>query len=98
MQGDKIRITFDHTGSGLKPKDGNTLKGFAIAGSDQKFVWAEAKIEKNTVVVWSDQVAAPQHVRYAWAVNPIGNLCNREGLPASPFPTDKWKAKTKLTW
>ena len=64
------------------------LEGFAICGEDQKWVWADAKIDGDTVLVWSGQVAAPIAVRYAWADNPTCNLYNAAGLPASPFRTD----------
>lgn len=64
------------------------LKGFAIAGADHKFTWAQATIDGNSVVVWSDKVANPAAVRYAWADNPICNLYNKEGLPVVPFRTD----------
>jgi sialate O-acetylesterase len=61
----------------------------AIAGADKKFVWAQARIEGDKVVVWSDQVTQPTAVRYAWADNPEGvNLYNKAGLPASTFQTD----------
>lgn len=87
--GNKIELSFTSIGSGLIAKDGE-LKYFAIAGSDKKFVWAKAKIEGNKVVVWSDEIKQPTIVRYAWADNPEGaNLYNKEGLPASPFSTDK---------
>jgi sialate O-acetylesterase len=90
-EGDKIRLTFTQTGSGLMSKSGE-LKQFAIAGADQKFVWANAKIENNTVVVWNESVKNPVAVRYAWASNPEGcNLYNKENLPASPFRTDSWQ-------
>ncbi len=90
MKGNKIIVTFANIGSGLIAKDGD-LKHFAIAGEDKNFVWANAKIENNTVIVWSDKVSKPVAVRYAWADNPQGaNLYNREGLPASPFRTDIW--------
>ena len=70
-------------------KGGGPLKGFAVAGPDKKFVWAQARIEGNKVVVWNDQVPNPTVVRYAWADNPEGaNLYNKEGLPASPFTTE----------
>lgn len=86
----KATISFIHTGSGLVAKGGD-LKYFAIAGADKKFVWANAKIEGNKVIVWSEQVAEPVAVRYAWADNPgIANLYNEEGLPASSFRTDNW--------
>lgn len=87
VEGDKIRIFFKHTGSGLTYK-GDRLKGFAIAGEDKKFKWAEARIEGNTVVVWNPQISHPVVVRYAWADNPDCNLYNKEGLPAVPFRTD----------
>jgi sialate O-acetylesterase len=84
----KVTLTFTNTGSGLKPV--NELKGFAIAGADGKFVWANAKIENNKVVVWSDSIENPVEVRYAWDNNPVNaNLSNKEGLPASPFTTKK---------
>lgn len=83
--GNKITISFQNAGSGLIAK-GVDLKCFAIAGADGKYVWARAKIEKNDVVVWNDEVPNPVFVRYAWADNPAGaNLYNREGLPAAPF-------------
>jgi sialate O-acetylesterase len=71
------------------------LEGFAICGADQKWVWASAKIDGETVVVWSDKVPAPVAVRYAWANNPTCNLYNNAGLPASPFRTDDFPAITK---
>jgi sialate O-acetylesterase len=71
------------------------MNGFAIAGLDQKFVWAEAKIDGDTVMVWSDQAPQPVAVRYAWADNPVCNLYNKAGLPASPFRTDDWPGATK---
>jgi len=87
----KIVVEFDHAGKGLTTSCGCKPKGFAIAGSDRKFVWAEAKIEgPNRVVVSSPQVAEPEAVRYAWAPNPECNLTNQAGLPASPFRTDDW--------
>jgi sialate O-acetylesterase len=91
IEGGRIRIHFRETGSGLSinKKDEDELMQFAIAGKDKKFVWAKAIIERNTVVVWNDEVAEPMYVRYGWADNPEGaNLINVEGLPASPFRTD----------
>ena len=90
IEGNKVIITFSHTGSGLTTDDGEELSEFAVAGDDKKFVWAKAKIENDKVIVWNDDVPAPKHVRYAWADNPVNpNLYNKEGLPASPFRTDK---------
>lgn len=94
VDGSQIILKFKHVGGGLVAKDGD-LKQFAIAGEDKKFVWADAKITGNTVVVSSDKVAAPVAVRYAWQANPEGcNLYNKEGLPASPFRTDDWQLIT----
>jgi sialate O-acetylesterase len=88
IEGNRIIISFTQTGGGLITNDQQDLNQFAIAGADKKFVWAKAKIEKNSVVVWNDDVPHPVYVRYAWADNPEGaNLFNREGLPASPFRT-----------
>jgi len=90
IDGNKIVVSFTDTGSGLTTIDGEEPGYFAIAGADKKFVWAKAKIEGDKVVVWSDEVADPKFVRYAWADNPFGaNLYNKEGLPASPFRTDQ---------
>ena len=86
--GNKIILTFSTIGSGLMARNGGELKHFAIAGVDNKFIWAKAIIKGNQVVVWHDQIAEPVVVRYAWADNPEGaNLYNRDGLPASPFTT-----------
>ena len=87
--GNKIVLTFSNIGGGLIAK-GTGLKCFAIAGPDKKFVWADAKIEGDNVVVSSGKVLNPVAVRYAWSDNPDGaNLYNKEGLPASPFRTDE---------
>lgn len=86
IEGNKVIITFSHIGSGLITNDGEELSEFAIAGEDKKFVWANAKIEGNKVIVWSEDISDPKYVRYAWANNPDNpNLYNKEGLPASPF-------------
>lgn len=88
----KIVIHFTQVGAGLLAKGGEQLKRFAIAGSNKKFVWGEAKVDGNTVVVSSTNVPTPVAVRYAWDINPDGcNLFNAAGLPASPFRTDDWK-------
>jgi sialate O-acetylesterase len=90
IQKNKIILRFSNVGSGLMAKGGNELHHFAIAGTDKKFVWAKAKISGNKVEVWSDTIKNPVAVRYAWADNPeTANLFNKEGLPASPFRTDK---------
>ena len=92
IKNDSIILHFDAVGSGLKIKNNQELKGFAIAGNDKQFVWAKAKIEGDKVIVYSPQVKHPVAVRYAWADNPENaNLYNKEDLPASPFRTDQWK-------
>ena len=90
IDGNKIVISFTNVGSGLITNDAEELNEFTIAGEDKKFVWAKARIEGDKVIVWSDEVKDPKYVRYAWADNPVNpNLFNKEGLPASPFQTDK---------
>lgn len=101
IEGSAIRVSFDHAGNGMMigKKNGldpvvedkeSKLKHFAIAGDDMKFVWADAVIDKDTVVVSSPSVQKPVAVRYAWSSNPEGcNLYSKEGLPASPFRTDE---------
>ena len=86
----KTRLYFKHLGSGLVFKPGNAKpNGFAVAGEDKQFVWADAIIEGDTVVVSAPEVAVPRYVRYGWAYNPIITLFNQEGLPAIPFRTDE---------
>ncbi len=95
IEGNKIRLHFNFVDGGLEAKGGGPLKGFAIAGADKKFYWAKAVIEGKTVVVSSPAVPSPVAVRYAWADDPICNLYNKAGLPASPFRTDTWDGVTK---
>jgi sialate O-acetylesterase len=92
VNGNQVQLTFDHVHGGLvtKPPD-EPIKGFAVAGEDRKFVWAQARIQGSDILVWSDEVAAPVAVRYAWADNPVCNLFNKDGLPAFPFRTDDWE-------
>jgi len=87
---DRIRLYFKQLGGGLMIKPGDSkLAGFAIAGPDKQFVWGDAVIEGDTIVVSSPDVPTPKHVRYGWAWNPIGNLYNKAGLPAITFRTDE---------
>ena len=91
VDGNKIILSFEDVDGGLVAKGGSELKQFAIADTDKHFVWAKAKIEGDKVIVWNDNIPNPVAVRYAWADNPAGaNLYNKDGLPASPFRTDKW--------
>ncbi|WP_298652637.1 sialate O-acetylesterase [uncultured Proteiniphilum sp.] len=92
ITGSKVILNFDYAGSGLIVKNKyGYLQGFAIAGADQRYVWAKAYVNKNNqVVVYSDKVITPVFVRYAWSNNPEdANLFNKEGLPASPFQTSE---------
>jgi sialate O-acetylesterase len=90
IEGDKIRLTFDH-GQGLKSRDSTPLTWFTIAGEDQKFHAAEATIDGDTVLVQTKEVAKPVAVRFGWSSIATPNLMNAAGLPASPFRTDAWK-------
>ncbi len=94
INGNEIEISFEHIDGGLMAK-GDKLEGFAIAGKDKKFYWADAQIVGGKVFVKSDKVKEPVAVRYAWASNPVCNLYNKKGLPASPFRTDDWDGITK---
>ncbi|MDB5385619.1 MAG: hypothetical protein JWM11_1265, partial [Planctomycetaceae bacterium] len=88
-QGNKIALTFDYVDGGWRPFDVNEPRGFAIAGEDNKFVWASAKVlPDGKIEVWSDKVAAPTSVRYGWATNPVVNMFSQAGLPLTPFRTD----------
>jgi sialate O-acetylesterase len=98
VQGDRAILRFDNVGKGLEVRGsvdsggrsipGDRLTGFALAGADGRFVWADAKIVGETVVVSSPQVERPVAVRFGWADYPVVNLWNRDGLPAAPFRTD----------
>ncbi|MEO2015087.1 MAG: sialate O-acetylesterase, partial [Fuerstiella sp.] len=92
----KAALTFDHIAGGLRTVDVNDVRGFAICGEDRKWVWANAKITgTDSIEVWSDDVAAPVAVRYAWANNPVCNVHSRIGLPLTPFRTDNFPMTTK---
>lgn len=94
IEGDRIRVKFRHADGGLVA-EGGPLTWFTIAGENRRFVWADAKIEGETVVVQSEAVEYPVAVRYAWWDDPVGcNLYNKAGLPASPFRTDAWAGVT----
>lgn len=89
IDGGKVTVSFDHTGKGLKSRDGQALQRFEIMDSEGVWRWADAKIEGETVVISHPEVGQATAVRYAWAENPEGaNLVNSEGLPASLFTTE----------
>jgi len=85
-----MRLHFTHVGDGMVAKGDGVLKGFVICGADRTFLPAEAKIVGEDVIVSSPGVTEPSAVRYAWADNPVCNLFNTTGLPASPFRTDSF--------
>ncbi|MFT3676600.1 MAG: sialate O-acetylesterase [Chitinophagaceae bacterium] len=85
-KGNKLILQFDHIGSGLVSRDGQPLKHFTIAGNDNTYFYAQARIIGDQVEIWSPELDEPVRVRYAWANNPARvNFYNKEGLPASPF-------------
>ena len=90
VEGEKVRISFEHVGGGLRTSDGREPDWFEIAGADGKFIKGEAKIEGETVVVRSDKVKEPMAVRFGWHEEAEPSLMNKEGLPVSPFRTDDW--------
>jgi sialate O-acetylesterase len=94
VEGNKIRIRFTNSGNRMEARGSGQLVGFAIAGADRKFHWAEATIDAVSVVVSSPEVPVPVAVRYAWGDSPRCNLANEAGLPVSPFRTDDWPGIT----
>ena len=92
LQGNRIVLEFDSIGSGMMTARPGQPDAFAIAGKNRKWHWAHAEIKRNTVVLSAAEVPRPVAARYAWAMNPSQRnlIYNREGLPASPFRTDKW--------
>jgi sialate O-acetylesterase len=95
IAGGELHLHFTHVGGGLDARGDTQLQGFAVAGSDHKFHWADARIVGDIVVASSRDVPNPVAVRYAWADSPTCNLFNKEGLPASPFRTDDWPGITQ---
>jgi sialate O-acetylesterase len=88
IDGGRAVLSFDHAEGGLVARGGGKVEGFAVAGADGKFVWADARIDGEEVVVSSPLVGEPKAVRYGWADNPAVNLTNQADLPTSPFRTD----------
>ncbi len=97
IEGNKIRLHFAHVGSGLMAQ-GGPLKGFVIAGTDNKFQYADAVIQGSEILVSHANIASPTQVRYAWADNPVCNLYNAEGIPASPFKTTGAQLPVVIAW
>ena len=94
-EGGRIVLAFDHVTGGWRPFDVNEPLGFTIAGADRTFVPARAKIRPDgRIEVWSEQVADPVAVRYAWSDNPVCNMYSEAGLPLTPFRTDDFPGLT----
>lgn len=95
-EGNQLRLSFDHIGSGLEVKDKyGYVKGFAVAGADKKFRWVKGVQDGNDVVLDVSGISNPSAVRYGWADNPDDlNVYNKEGLPLNPFRTDDWQGIT----
>ena len=92
---DAVVLSFDHVDGGWRPFDVKTPVGFAVAGADKRFVWADARvIEGQRIEVSSSEISDPVAVRYAWADNPVCNMFNGMGLPLTPFRTDDWPGGT----
>jgi hypothetical protein len=83
----EIELSFRHVDGGLVAGGGGPLRGFVVAGEDKKWVPAVARISGDKILVSGEGLERPVYVRYSWAANPDGNLCNGAGLPASPFRT-----------
>jgi sialate O-acetylesterase len=96
VKGSEVVLKFSHVANGLQAKGGE-LKGFRVAGEDQQWKDATARIERSSVIVSSTEVPHPVAARYAWQDNPACNLYNSAGLPASPFRTDDWSPKINAT-
>lgn len=94
VEGSRIRLSFAHVGGGLKARDGKALIEFEIAGEDGRFVPAQARIDGDTVLVWSHEVGTPVQARLGWSNEAYPNLTNDAGLPASPFRTRDWQGGT----
>jgi sialate O-acetylesterase len=95
VEGNKVRVKFDHAGNGLKSSDNPELTEFLICGEDRNFVPAKAVIlDVEQIEVWSEQIENPVAVRFAWKDTPSPNLYNSEMLPASPFRTDDWELES----
>ena len=90
-EGTVMRLNFARAEGGLLTKDGGSARGFAVAGADRNFVWAEAKIEGEQVIVSSPGIMEPVAVRYGWANHPVISVFNKKGLPLAPFRTDDWE-------
>lgn len=90
-----VRMSSKETAPLVRNSPQSDLEGFTICGSDKKWGWANAKIEGDKVVVWSESVREPVAFRYGWSDNPTVNLYNEAGLPASPFRSDDYVLTTK---
>jgi len=86
---DKLVLNFDNAPNGLMAKD-KIITGFYISGEKEEWLPAEAKIEKDKIIVWNKNLKQPAQVRYGFGNTIIGNVFSREGLPLTAFRTDDW--------
>lgn len=87
----KISLYFDYAPNGFKVKGEGTPTEFLIAGTDQNFLPADVKLEKDRIVVSNKQIPNPVAVRFSFSNTGMSNLFNKEGLPLTPFRTDNWE-------
>ena len=94
--GDTVVMHFSKEGGNLVSSNKyGYVNGFAMAGPDNKFHWAKAFIQNNSVILTCKEVPDPKSVRYAWSDNPgVTNLYNHAGLPVAPFRTDNLPLET----
>jgi sialate O-acetylesterase len=93
IEKDQIRIFFENADNGLLVKGGAATE-FYIAADDKKFMPAEVKIEKNSVLVFNKLIKHPVAVRFAFSNSAMPNLFSKEGLPVNLFRTDDWMVNT----
>ncbi|NRA38751.1 MAG: 9-O-acetylesterase, partial [Planctomycetes bacterium] len=94
IKNDAVHIHMDYA-EGVQAKDGAAIKGFAVAGADKKWHWAQAQIVEKQVILKSAAVPNPVAAAYGWAGVPVGNLVNKDQLPAHGFRTDEWQRSTQ---
>ena len=87
----KINLYFDNAPNGFMVKGYGSPTEFLIAGSDQNFLAADVKIEKNRIVVYNINISNPVAVRFSFSNTGMANVFNKEGLPVTPFRTDDWE-------
>jgi sialate O-acetylesterase len=88
QRGDRVIVTFNHTGKGLRPFDTNTVRGFVVRDDAGDWHIVEGKVRLKHNVDLDVAGLTVTAIRYAWANNPVCNLFSMDGLPLTPFRTD----------